>query len=248
MSIIDYHVEDLVNRLRAYAKDDDEKILALWEELIEVDIISVLAQTRERELRKFQEWIIGSDNCVSCGKELPRLEMYSYGARTMVKVKYGHRYSHLWQNANGACYDCQKQYLDNHTFACIDCGSHYFRVHPIQVRCETCQKEWNEVLPQNTRARKLGLPANLNYKQWNETLVHFDQRCAYCGGDYELIEHFTPLTLGGETSARNCVPACGRCNSAKSNIDGRTEQEKLAKRLRIPLERLHEIQGFLDAR
>ena len=248
MSIIDYHVEDLVNRLRAYANDDDEEILALWEELINVDIILVLAQTRQNELRKFHEWIAGRDNCVNCGKEFPRLEMYSYGARTMVKVKYGHRYSQLWQDANGACCDCQKEYLANHTFACIDCGSPYFRVNHIQMRCETCQKERDEVLPQNTRARKLGLPANLSYKEWSETLVHFDQQCAYCGSDYEVIEHFTPLTLGGETSVQNCVPACGSCNSSKSNIDGRTEQEKLAKRLHISLERLHEIQKFLDAR
>lgn len=248
MSIIDYHVENLVNRLRAYTNDNDEEILALWEELINVDIVSKLTQTRESELQEFQEWIRGNDSCVSCGKELPRLEMYSYQARTMVKVKYSHRYSHLWQNASGACYDCQKQYLDNHTHACIDCGSAYFRVRRIQLRCESCQKEWKEVLPQNTRARKLGLPANLDYKQWSETLFHFDQRCAYCGGDYEVIEHFTPLTLGGETSARNCVPACGSCNSSKSNLDGRTEQERLAKRMRIPLKRLGEIQEFLDAK
>jgi hypothetical protein len=58
MSIIDYHVEDLVNRLRAYAEDDDEKILAFWEEIINVDIISMLAQIRQEELRKFQVAII----------------------------------------------------------------------------------------------------------------------------------------------------------------------------------------------
>lgn len=248
MSIVDYHVADLVNRLRVYANDDDEMILALWEELIQVDVVAVLAQTRQEELRKFQVWITGSDTCVSCGKELPRLEMYSYGAHTMVKVEYDHRYSYLCQNADGACYACQKQYLDDHTCPCTDCGSPFFRVRPIQVRCESCQTERNAVLPQNTRARKLGLPASLSYKQWSETLVHFDQKCAYCGGDYEIIEHFTPLTLGGETSARNCVPACGSCNSSKGNLDGRTQQAKLAERLRIPLVRLHDIQTFLDAR
>jgi hypothetical protein len=126
MSIIDYHVEDLVNRLRAYANDSDEEILALWEELINADIVSILAHARHKELQKFQEWVIGNDSCVSCGKILPRLEMYSYQARTMVKVKYSHRYFHLWQNASGACYDCQKQYLDNHTYTCIDCGSPIF--------------------------------------------------------------------------------------------------------------------------
>jgi 5-methylcytosine-specific restriction endonuclease McrA len=248
MSIIDYHVEDLVNRLRAYANDSDEEILALWEELINADIVSILAHARHKELQKFQEWVIGNDSCMSCGKILPRLEMYSYQARTMVKVKYSHRYFHLWQNASGACYDCQKQYLDNHTYTCIDCGSPYFRARSIQLRCKSCQKEWSEVLPQNTRARKLGLPANLDYKQWRKTLHHFNQRCAYCDGPYEVIEHFTPLTLGGETSPRNCVPACGSCNSSKSNIDGRAEPERLAQRLRVPVRRLHEIQEFLNAR
>lgn len=234
--------------MRAYTNDDDEEILILWEELLNSDIVSRLEELRQKELRRFQEWITEDDSCVNCGRKLPRLEMYSYQAQTMMKVKYSHRYSHLWQNADGACYDCQKQYLDNHTYTCIDCGSFYFRVRPIQLRCESCQREWNQVLPHNTRARKLGLPANLDYKQWSETLLHFDQRCVYCGGAYEVIEHFTPQTLGGETSARNCVPACSRCNSSKSNIDARTEQERLAKRMRIPVKRLHEIEEFLDAR
>lgn len=248
MSIIDYYVEDLVNRLRWYAEDDDEEILALWEEVINVDIVSKLTLSRQKELEKFQEWIMGNDNCVECGKELPRLDMYSYHARTMVKVEYRHRYSDLWQDSSGACYDCQKQYIDNHTQACIDCGAPYFQVRNIQLRCESCQTKWNEVLPQNTRARKMGLPANLAYKKWNETLFHFNQGCAYCGGDYEVIEHFTPLSQGGETSARNCIPACSSCNLTKSNIDGRIEKERLAKRLRIPVTRLHEIQAFLESR
>jgi 5-methylcytosine-specific restriction endonuclease McrA len=248
MSIADSYVEDLVNRLRTYAKDDDDEILAIWEEVINVDIASKIAQSRKKELQKFQEWITGSDNCVVCGKECLRLEMYSYQARIMVKVEYTHRYSHLWQNANGACYDCQKKYIDNHTNTCIDCGAPYFQVRNIQLRCESCQTKRNEVLPHNTRARKLGLPANLDYKQWSQTLFHFNQSCAYCGGDYDVIEHFTPLTLGGETSAQNCVPACVRCNSSKSNIDGRIEKVRLAKRLQIPVKRLHEIQKFLESR
>jgi 5-methylcytosine-specific restriction endonuclease McrA len=248
MGIIDSHVEELVNRLRAYANDDDEEILALWEELINSDIVSKLAQSRETELQKYQEWIMGIDNCVSCGKELPRLDMYSYQAHTMVKVNYSHRFSHLWQDANGACYSCQKQYLDNHTHTCLDCGFPYIRVNYNQLRCESCQTKRNEVLPQNTRARKMGLPGNLDYQQWNETLLYFDQKCAYCGGDYEVIEHFTPLSLGGETSVQNCVPACGSCNSSKSNIDGRTEQAWLSKRMHVPLQRMQEIQKFLETR
>jgi 5-methylcytosine-specific restriction endonuclease McrA len=247
MSIIDSYVNGLVNRLRAYAHDDDESILALWEELINTDILSKLNQSRQEELQKFEEWVAGNDYCVECGRELPRLEMYSYQAQTMRLVKYSHRHSHQWQNASGACYDCQKQYIDNHTNTCVECGAPYFQVHTQQLRCNDCQTQRSEVLPQNTRARKMGLSADLHYTEWSKTLSHFNHRCAYCGGDYEVIEHFTPLSLGGGTSARNCVPACGRCNLSKSNMNGRTDREKLANRLHIPVKRLQEIQMFLDS-
>lgn len=48
----------------------------------------------------------------------------------------------------------------------------------------------------------------------------FGNCCAYCGKRGKLvIEHFIPISRGGEDSLRNIVPACRECNSAKYNHD-----------------------------
>jgi hypothetical protein len=51
-------------------------------------------------------------------------------------------------------------------------------------------------------------------EQWIETLEYFDYTCAYCGGDYEVLEHYLPIYKAG-TTASNCVPACLHCNIMK---------------------------------
>jgi hypothetical protein len=51
-------------------------------------------------------------------------------------------------------------------------------------------------------------------EQWLKTLEYFDHKCAYCGGNYEVIEHYLPIHKAG-TTVSNCVPACFSCNVMK---------------------------------
>jgi hypothetical protein len=45
----------------------------------------------------------------------------------------------------------------------------------------------------------------------------FDGRCAYCRtAPGDTIDHFIPLSHGGETAPWNCVPACKLCNGART--------------------------------
>jgi predicted transcriptional regulator len=67
------------------------------------------------------------------------------------------------------------------------------------------------------RAKEAGLSATLSLEEWITTLQHFNWKCAYCGGNYDLIEHFIPLVLGGGTVVTNCVPACTSCNNRKNS-------------------------------
>ena len=64
------------------------------------------------------------------------------------------------------------------------------------------------------RAKQAGAKHDLTMEQWLETLEYFDYQCAYCGGKYEVIEHYLPVHKAG-TTASNCVPACSSCNSLK---------------------------------
>jgi hypothetical protein len=64
---------------------------------------------------------------------------------------------------------------------------------------------------------KAGYRADLTLDQWKTTLEHFCYSCAYCGGIYEIIEHYIPSSRRGGTTVSNCVPACLCCNAAKDN-------------------------------
>ena|SRR5712692_3468622 len=67
------------------------------------------------------------------------------------------------------------------------------------------------------RARKAGLPCSLTTGQWRATLKHFQDRCAYCGGPNDVLEHVVPLSWGGGTTYANCIPACNSCNTCKDH-------------------------------
>jgi hypothetical protein len=79
------------------------------------------------------------------------------------------------------------------------------------------RKKWTleqRLRGQNQRAKQAAVKHDLTMEQWLETLKYFDYKCAYCGGPYEVIEHYLPIHQAG-TTASNCVPACLHCNMMK---------------------------------
>jgi len=61
----------------------------------------------------------------------------------------------------------------------------------------------------NKKASKQRFRASI-FSAWNHT-------CAYCGDHATTIDHVKAKAKGGPTTVRNCVPACLRCNAAKSH-------------------------------
>ncbi|HLU47773.1 MAG TPA: HNH endonuclease [Planctomycetota bacterium] len=63
-------------------------------------------------------------------------------------------------------------------------------------------------------------------------------RCQYCGKrvtfDEVSVDHVIPRSLGGETSWRNCVVACRRCNERKANRSPQLAGMKLLSHPREP--------------
>lgn len=70
------------------------------------------------------------------------------------------------------------------------------------------------------RARMRGVVCTLTHAEWLSILEVHDHRCAYClrhtseCGTLEQ-EHVIALSRGGEHTADNVVPGCGRCNASK---------------------------------
>jgi 5-methylcytosine-specific restriction endonuclease McrA len=83
--------------------------------------------------------------------------------------------------------------------------------------CRSCENIQKLVDLNNSRARVLKLPATLTTKQWGKTIRYFDNKCAYCSGPYECMEHYLPVLLKGGTTPDNCVPACYKCNTIKKD-------------------------------
>ena len=48
------------------------------------------------------------------------------------------------------------------------------------------------------------------YKSWNHL-------CAYCGDSATSLDHVIPRYKSGETTRKNLVPACRRCNTSKAS-------------------------------
>lgn len=75
---------------------------------------------------------------------------------------------------------------------------------------------------QNNRrkARERAVAVNdLSPAQWRQIVTDWGGRCAYCGCTPAVItmDHVVPLGRGGHHTAANVVPACGPCNSRKSD-------------------------------
>lgn len=70
------------------------------------------------------------------------------------------------------------------------------------------------------RAIKMSMPHTFKIKQWREVIREFENQCAYCGKTEELQqEHFIALSMGGEYTKNNIIPACKSCNCSKHNKD-----------------------------
>lgn len=54
-----------------------------------------------------------------------------------------------------------------------------------------------------------------------EQLVErYGAECVYCGGNFESIDHVTPLSKGGHHTIENVRPSCIPCNRRKSTQSG----------------------------
>lgn len=69
----------------------------------------------------------------------------------------------------------------------------------------------------NRKAKALGYPGNgVSLDEWLAARAAWNEACAYCveqSGDE--MDHFIPLTLGGEHSPANVLPTCRSCNASK---------------------------------
>lgn len=85
---------------------------------------------------------------------------------------------------------------------------------------------------------------SFNKEDWDNTKTYFDNKCAYCGSEKELvIEHAVPINKAslGEHRLGNIVPSCKSCNSKKADKDYQTFLKGNEYRIR-------RIEEYMDSR
>ena len=84
--------------------------------------------------------------------------------------------------------------------------------------CERHVTEWRRLKRHRRRAVKYGNAATLTLGEWLQILERHGWRCVFCGGAHGCMEHVVPLSLGGGTTAANCVPCCLDCNALRNEV------------------------------
>jgi len=85
---------------------------------------------------------------------------------------------------------------------------------------------------------------SFNEEDWLETKKYFNNKCAYCDADGELIiEHAIPINKEklGEHKIGNIIPSCKKCNSEKCNKDYREYLEG-------KIEKIKKIEAYMGSK
>jgi len=155
--------------------------------------------------------------CSKCGKEYPATNEYfgwKYKAKRILRAECKRcmaeyaKQKHLINK--DAITKQTKQYRLANKDAITERKKRYRQEH-----AEECN-----ITTHRHKAKKRNLPRTLTVLQWEETKLHFDNRCCYCNRELPLTQdHFVPVTKGGWYVKNNIVAACNSCNSSKCSQD-----------------------------
>jgi hypothetical protein len=133
--------------------------------------------------------------CSTCHKNKHLCEM----ARDR-STKTGHR---------SQCRECRKYYdrsrYETHRDAILARHREYRKAHP--------EAAW--AADHRRRARSYGLQLVTEVVTPSQLIAQWGDRCHYCPGPFEVIDHRIPVAAGGHHTVLNVVPCCRRCNQKK---------------------------------
>ena len=94
-----------------------------------------------------------------------------------------------------------------------------YRADPARAKARVA--EWQRADPRrkfvnfaNCKAKKLGLPGRLDWRE----LPELPRPCHYCGAEAFGFDHVTPFAARGPNTLENLVPCCLPCNERKNRF------------------------------
>lgn len=67
------------------------------------------------------------------------------------------------------------------------------------------------------RCERLGLVPHVEQFTQADLFARYGDACAYCGGPFEELDHYVPVSKGGSHTLDNVRPSCTKCNAAKKD-------------------------------
>jgi 5-methylcytosine-specific restriction endonuclease McrA len=219
----------VLDDVRYAVGDDADRVKRILKYAQGIDIEA----RRESEEEQYERILSREAPCSECGEMVRQDRMYDKNARqfTPVPVEYETCAGRvMWPGQVRICRECALGIIEDNTFECARCGELFVRVQREWERessslmydhCDECYKlrlrESKIVNYNNRRTQELGLVSDLTIDEWIEVLDAHGWACAYCGGEYEALDHVTPVSKGGGTTKDNVVPSCAKCNASKGD-------------------------------
>ena len=127
-----------------------------------------------------------------------------------------HKTRSVWK-AEGTTAEYWKKKLENHyrkvtSSSDFQSKSVHFQVQLVEWFESQSRLLTAKATGRNTRGRALLLEDPEVLQQ----ITKYAGKCAYCGGPFEHLDHFVPLSLGGTDEASNLLPSCASCNLRKN--------------------------------
>jgi 5-methylcytosine-specific restriction endonuclease McrA len=165
-----------------------------------------------------------------------RKQKYKFAEKHYVGLicKYNHDYGNqksLRFRSSSNCVECMRQAgvinREKNKDRILINQRRYCKNNPEKVKqsnkkysqSQRC-KEKQVIYTNNRRSRKKEVHSTYyTASEFHQRKQQFNE-CCYCGSLLSLsIDHLIPLSKGGADVLGNLVPACGSCNSSKSNAD-----------------------------
>jgi 5-methylcytosine-specific restriction endonuclease McrA len=178
--------------------------------------------------------------CNKCGKEFPATTeyFYEYSYHTATGKKCLMSYCKIctrkstgkYKNEHKEQYvayakDYRKKYYQENKEREVKRSSLWYEKNKERnlvngQKWREANRERSKLILQRRINKKRQLPSDLTNEQWIKCLDYFNNECAYCGKNGKLtIEHFVPLSNGGELTINNIICVCRSCNSSKQAKD-----------------------------
>lgn len=117
-------------------------------------------------------------------------------------------------------YEKKKQYIANNKLAHLKRQHAWYEKNKDSIKHRTSQykKDHPEQYQMyNNRRLALKKTATVELFTMQDIIFKYGNKCFYCEGKFEEIDHYIPLSKSGSHTLDNVRPSCEHCNLTKSN-------------------------------